>query len=119
MAKPNRYPDNWQSIALLVKESALWCCTKCNQQCLPSGTKSGLTKSERLKVTLAVHHRNRIPEDNRLENLVALCTACHLSYHNRRESNVSPGQLSLFADGAVDWDIMARSLESTQENYPI
>jgi 5-methylcytosine-specific restriction endonuclease McrA len=111
MAKPKRYPDNWQSIALLVKESALWCCTKCNQQCLQPGTKSGLTKSERLKVTLTVHHRNRIPEDNRLENLVALCTACHLSYHNRRQSNVSPGQLSLFPDGAMDWEIMPDCLE--------
>ncbi|MEG4286362.1 HNH endonuclease [Microcoleus sp. A006_D1] len=116
MAKPKRYPDNWQSIALLVKESALWRCTKCNQQCLPSGTKSGLTKSERLKVTLTVHHRNRIPEDNRLENLVALCTACHLSYHNRRESNVSPGQLSLFADDAMDWDISDRPGELVRDN---
>lgn len=112
MAKPRRYPDNWQEIALSVKENAGWRCAKCHQQCLPSGTKSGLTKSERFKVTLTVHHRNRIPEDNRLENLVALCTACHLSYHNRGQSNVSPGQLSLFPDGAMDWDIEADSLES-------
>jgi hypothetical protein len=120
MPKPKRYPDNWQSIAFSVKASALWRCTKCNQQCLPSGTKSGLTKSERLKVTLTVHHRNRIPEDNRLENLVALCTACHLSYHNRRESNVSPGQLSLFPDDAMDWDISDRPGESVRDNssYP-
>jgi len=31
MPKPKRYPDNWQEIALSVKESALWRCT-----CLPS-----------------------------------------------------------------------------------
>lgn len=105
MAKPNRYPDNWQEIAFFVKESAGWRCAKCNLQCLQSGNKSGLTKSERLKLTLTVHHRNRIPEDNRLENLVALCTACHLSYHNRGQSNVSPGQLSLFPDDAMDWDL--------------
>ena len=104
MAKLRRYPDNWQSIAFSVKESALWRCTKCHQQCLQPGTKSGLTKSERLKVTLAVHHRNRIPEDNRLENLIALCRACHLSYHNRGQSNISPGQLSLFPDDAMDWE---------------
>jgi len=54
MAKPRRYPDNWQSIALLVKESAGWRCAKCNQQCLRSGTKSGLTKSERCALTLSV-----------------------------------------------------------------
>jgi hypothetical protein len=65
MAKPNRYPDNWQKIAFFVKESAGWRSTKCNQQCLLPGKKSGLTKSERLKLTLTVHHRNRIPFDNR------------------------------------------------------
>ena len=116
MAKPRRYPDNWQEIALLVKQSARWCCAKCNQQCLQPGTKSGLTKSERLKLTLTVHHRNRIPEDNRLENLVALCTACHLSYHNRRQSNVSPGQLSLFPENAIDWDIIASFRELARGN---
>ncbi len=116
MAKPKRYPDNWSDIALSVKENALWRCAKCNQQCLQPGTKSGLTKSERLKVTLTVHHRNRIPEDNRLENLIALCTACHLSYHNRGQSNVSPGQLSLFPDDAMDWDIIASFGESVLNN---
>jgi hypothetical protein len=63
-----------------------------------------------------VHHRNRIPEDNRPENLIALCTACHLSYHNRGQSNVSPGQLSLFPDDGIDWDMMDCSLESAIEN---
>ncbi|MEG4115721.1 MULTISPECIES: HNH endonuclease [unclassified Microcoleus] len=116
MAKPKRYPNNWREIALSVKENAGWRCAKCHQQCLRPGKQSNLTKSERLKVTLTVHHRNRIPEDNRLENLVALCTACHLSYHNRGQSNVSPGQLSLFPDDAIDWDIMECSLESAIEN---
>jgi hypothetical protein len=108
MPKPKRYPDNWQEIALSVKESALWRCAKCHQQCLRPGKQSGLTKSERCALTLTVHHRNRIPEDNRPENLIALCTACHLSYHNRGQSNVSPGQLSLFPDDAIDWDILSQ-----------
>jgi hypothetical protein len=118
MAKPKRYPDNWREIALSVKESALWRCTKCRQQCLrpDKQSNSNLTKSERCSLTLTVHHRNRIPEDNRPENLIALCTACHLSYHNRGQSNVSPGQLSLFPDDAMDWDIMDGSLESAQDN---
>lgn len=116
MAKPKRYPNNWGEIALSVKESVLWRCAKCNQQGLRPGTKSGLTKSERLKLTLTVHHRNRIPEDNRLENLVALCTACHLSYHNRRESNISPGQLSLFPDDGIDWELIDSSGESARDN---
>ena len=121
MPKPKRYPDNWQEIALSVKENAGWRCAKCHQQCLRPGKlrpgkQSGLTKSERCALTLAVHHRNRIPEDNRPENLIALCTACHLSYHNRGQSNVSPGQLSLFPDDAVDWNIMNFYQESAPDN---
>jgi hypothetical protein len=116
MAKPKRYPDNWQEIALSMKENAGWRCTKCHQQCLRPGKQSGLTKSERCALTLTVHHRNRIPEDNRPENLIALCTACHLSYHNRGQSNVSPGQLSLFPDDAIDWEIMNFYHESAPDN---
>ena len=111
---PRGIPTIGTLIALSVKESALWRCTKCNQQCLRPGKKSGLTKSERCSLTLTVHHRNRIPEDNRPENLIALCTACHLSYHNRGQSNVSPGQLSLFPDDDIDWNIMDGSLESAR-----
>jgi predicted HNH restriction endonuclease len=48
--------------------------------------------------TLTVHHANYTPEDNRAENLIPLCTACHLSYHTRKKSNVTPGQLSLFLE---------------------
>ena len=119
MPKPKRYPDNWQEIALSVKENAGWRCAKCHQQCLRPGKQSGLTKSERCALTLTVHHRNRIPEDNRPENLIALCTACHLSYHNRRQSNVSPGQLSLFPDDAIDWDIMNFYQESAPDNLSV
>jgi 5-methylcytosine-specific restriction endonuclease McrA len=92
-----RYPDNWSDIALLVKEAALWRCRHCSKQCLRPGEKpSYLTRSEWTIATLSVHHANCIPEDNRLENLIPLCTPCHLAVHTRRNGNVSPGQLSLF-----------------------
>jgi hypothetical protein len=58
--------------------------------------KDAVRELSRLALTLTVHHSNFVPEDNRLSNLCALCTACHLSFHNRRRGNVSPGQLSLF-----------------------
>lgn len=73
-------------------------------------------KSERCALTLTVHHRNRIPEDNRPENLIALCNVCHLSYHNCGQSNVSPGQLSLFPDDDIDWNIMDGSKDLEIEN---
>lgn len=92
-----RYPKHWKEIALAIKEKADWKCAKCLMQCLrPGEDTAGLTKSERTAKTLVVHHHNRIPEDCRPENLIPLCTSCHLSYHNRQQSNVSPGQLFLF-----------------------
>ena len=96
-SNPQRYPDNWDEIALSIKEQAQWRCRKCNMQCIRSGEDtSGLTKSERMVKTLVVHHANYTPEDNRAENLIPLCSACHLGYHTRKKSNITPGQRSLF-----------------------
>jgi 5-methylcytosine-specific restriction endonuclease McrA len=92
-----RYPENWSDIALNVKQSVNWRCSKCGLQCIrPGEDTSGMSRSQRMALTLTVHHRNFLPEDNRLENLCALCTACHLSFHTRQRGNISPGQLSLF-----------------------
>lgn len=98
MAKQKeRYPKNWKQIAFQVKEQANWQCRRCGQQCLKPGQDSShLSFSERRKLTLEVHHDNRIPEDNRPENLVPLCSGCHLHYHYLGQANVAPGQLSLF-----------------------
>ena len=94
--KNSRYPDNWTDIAFTLKEKAKWRCEKCGVQCFkPSQKTPHLTRSERAKLTLVVHHSNYQPEDNREENLVCLCTACHLSYHTGKRGNISIGQLSL------------------------
>lgn len=87
-------------IALSAKEAAHWRCQHCQRLCLRPGEKpSTLTRSEWTHTTLSVHHSNFTPEDNTTENLIALCTPCHLAVHGRtKRSNVSPGQLSL-------WDI--------------
>lgn len=39
-----------------------------------------------------------------------------LSYHNRGRSNVSPGQLSLFPNDGIDWDIIAPAGEPVRGN---
>ena len=92
-----RYADNWSTIALSVKEAALWRCRHCGKQCLRPGEKpSNLTRSEWTMATLSVHHANFIPEDNRPENLIPLCTPCHIALHGGRNGNISLGQLSLF-----------------------
>lgn len=93
----SRYPKNWKKLATTIKESAGWRCQKCcRQRIWPGDDISGLSKSERGSRTLVVHHWNYTPEDSRPENLIALCTGCYLSFHNRGQGNVAPGQLSLF-----------------------
>ena len=94
---PSPYPDNWKEIALSIKEKAQWRCSKCGMQCIRPGKElPKISFSQRMSQTLQVHHWNRDPADNRQENLSALCTACHLSYHRGRKANITPGQLSLF-----------------------
>lgn len=68
-----RYPADWKAIALGVKERAGWKCQRCGKQCRRPGEK--LDSHVR---TLTVHHINHVPEDCRIENLIALCAPCHL-----------------------------------------
>jgi 5-methylcytosine-specific restriction endonuclease McrA len=92
-----RYPENWKKLSRAIKEAADWQCCRCGQQYLrPGEDASQLPCAERVVKTLNVHHANRIPEDNREENLMPICTVCHLALHAGRHSNVSPGQLSLW-----------------------
>jgi hypothetical protein len=92
-----RYPHNWKEIATAIKTAAWWRCQKCDRACIkPGEVVSGLSKSDRTTRTLVVHHRNYKPEDNRPENLIAVCTGCHLSYHQRRRGNEAIGQLELW-----------------------
>ena len=92
-----RYPDNWNSLALSVKEAAGWRCQCCNRFCYKPGSRpKGITRSQLSADILQVHHRNHLPEDNRRENLLAVCPACHLAMHRGGHGNASPGQLSLF-----------------------
>jgi len=94
----SRYADNWKEIALQVKEAASWRCRHCMRVCLRPGEKpDGWSRSQWTVATLSVHHANFTPEDNRLENLIPLCTPCHLAVHGRARgrSNTSPGQLEL------------------------
>lgn len=88
------YPKYWKELAKIIKEKANWCCYKCGRTCLRPGEKSNSLKPR--AYNLQIHHWNRDPSDNRLENLVCLCAGCHLSYHRGRRGNISPGQLSLF-----------------------
>ncbi|QCS48126.1 HNH endonuclease (plasmid) [Picosynechococcus sp. PCC 11901] len=94
----NRYPENWPDIALKVKQAARWRCQECGLKCIEPGQKTkGLSRSEIAKHRLAVHHQNYKPEDNRPENLIALCSACHCAKHQGRRGSITIGQLELIS----------------------
>ncbi|BAQ66883.1 HNH endonuclease [Geminocystis sp. NIES-3709] len=95
-----RYSKDWKEIAQKVKEKAGWRCQKCGLNCINRDNPiwASLTESEKAKLRLQVHHWNYLPEDNSEENLVALCSDCHLSYHRGKRGNQSIGQLS------IQWD---------------
>ena len=90
------YPENWNEIANAVKQQSGYCCQRCGMQCLPPGNSyRHLPRRIRSKYTGQVHHRDRQPANSNPDNLVTLCTGCHLYYHQRQTGNITPGQLSL------------------------
>jgi predicted HNH restriction endonuclease len=91
-----RYPKNWEVIALNIKSKARWICRGCQKQCLKPGEGVQLSRPEKAKLTLTVHHADLCPENNSETNLIPLCAPCHLALHSvGRRGNVSPGQLGL------------------------
>jgi len=67
------YPDDWDNIALQVKEKADWTCQRCGKQCY----RPGQPALDRRKV-LTVHHKDHDPQNSADDNLEALCAPCHL-----------------------------------------
>lgn len=61
------YPDNWNEIALAVKEEADWKCVRCGRRHDPE-----------TGYTLTVHHLDINPANCAWWNVVALCQRCHL-----------------------------------------
>lgn len=76
-----RYPADWERIALTIKEAAGWICQKCGMQCRRPGEPFDTHRR-----TLTVAHLNHTPEDCRSENLMALCAGCHLRYDARHHA---------------------------------
>jgi len=90
-----RYPKNWDAIALTKKVSVSWRCEDCGLKCLDPALKSELPLSERKRWEMSVHHQDYDPSNNSPENLIGLCSGCHLRKHANKKGNITPGQLSL------------------------
>ncbi len=90
------YPDNWEQIAEEIKDAARWCCQGCGVQCYRPGE---VVKDRRRLLT--VHHKDRNPANCAKDNLIALCTRCHLKAEHkllaaeRRAAQVCAGQMVL------------------------
>lgn len=88
-----RYPDDWEQIAHMIKQNAEWKCEVCGKQCRLPGEPFDTHKR-----TLTVAHLNHMPEDVRPENLKAMCAPCHLRYdakhhvETRKSRRVSDGK---------------------------
>lgn len=128
----SKYPPNWKKIATQIKNEAGWICQQCdrpcrkpkqpwmdfveglqetewyNQTCDEVSDDSGLsTLIERpQRFTLTVAHLDHNTQNNRRDNLKALCSGCHLRYDaklhaknasaTRCRKREALGQISLF-----------------------
>lgn len=94
-----RYPDNWDEIALRVKDAANWCCTQCGKPCRKPGVEwlhfsfwlmithpewfpltSEGEEQKPQRFTLTVAHLDQDSRNNNPGNLKALCAPCHLKF---------------------------------------
>ena len=105
----SKYPENWEIISWNVRESQGWKCKFCGVRGGDIGYRDStgifhrlynITDTDdtlmrdaeeyggvsipydarKIKIVLTVAHLNHDTEDNREENLVALCQKCHLRY---------------------------------------
>lgn len=90
----SRYPKDWNLIALAIKTQANWKCSECGLDCTPQPIADD--RSLKAKRTLTVHHQDYNPANNHPDNLIALCSGCHLRKHSGKRGNISTGQLRLF-----------------------
>ncbi|MGD1948059.1 MAG: HNH endonuclease [Leptolyngbyaceae cyanobacterium] len=124
------YPDNWDAIALKVKNEAHWVCEECGRICrkpkesvseyvnrigginkLFSGWPEDVSVSESeikthpQKFTLTVAHLDHHPENCDRANLKALCAPCHCRYDLQPSSMFIKQQLKLERRGQLRLEV--------------
>ena len=92
------YPKNWEEIARNIKERDSWTCQNC---LLPFGQGNTKLTINGKFLVLIVHHKDRDTMNSDGDNLVTLCSSCHLKAEGpliRRElfAKKHKDQLSLF-----------------------
>ncbi|MEO0988332.1 MAG: HNH endonuclease [Cyanobacteria bacterium J06639_14] len=85
------YPDNWEAIALAIKEEVNWTCEGCGKVCRrPGEALADLAQRANVPLSelqahpkrweLGVAHLDHVPGHCDRANLKALCTPCHCRY---------------------------------------
>lgn len=114
-----RYPEDWDAIALAVKEAAGWSCQGCDRPCLRPGEdwlefqkRIGFRPKKLRQHVLTVAHLDHVPENCAEGNLKALCTVCHCRYdlsqmgRKRMLRLEHLGQLRLFAELPTPYSLL-------------
>lgn len=89
MSKDPRYHDQWSQISRHVRLLFNQLCARCGKDCAsPDGQHS----------QLQVHHIDENPGNNAIENLIPLCSVCHLQIEKeaRLHAPYQQQQLELF-----------------------
>lgn len=91
----NRYPENWKEIRYEILERAKHCCEFCGVKNHADGVRdssgvfhewgsaifSNLVETKkRITIVLTIAHLDHTPENNKSDNLKALCQKCHNAY---------------------------------------
>ncbi len=69
MALDSRYHPEWNTVSRYVRELFNFYCARCGKEC------SVKTNPD---MVLQVHHIDENPGNNDLENMIPLCSSCHL-----------------------------------------
>lgn len=119
MQNRHLYPKDWEKISLALRQQSNWQCQHCGKPCRQTGEsvrdfcdRVGFKYEDvivaPIRWCLTVAHLNHEPSDCRVENLMVMCTPCHLRNDamrhaqsrkiNRRKAQEAQGQLVLFTD---------------------
>lgn len=103
-----RYPENWPTLTLEIKDSNTWVCEHCGKECRKTGERLSdfilrrwgnehgqIIGTEWIdcvdfpkKYSLTTAHLDQNTQNNDPSNLKALCTVCHLQHdHPHLKSN--------------------------------
>lgn len=144
----DRYPADWEAIALQVKEAADWKCQDCGRECRKSGeslydfieriqgcnhpsldwvnqTAVSAICNHPQRWTLTVAHLDQDPGNNDPGNLRALCSGCHLRHDapfrraNAYAKRERRGQLTLEAIALADPIPAGQGSDPTRIQLPI